>query len=172
MRRSIPFLVPFVALVAAALPIPVPAAPLDELNRFVGTWQSQGTFVDTPYQKAGSATATTTCAWSNDGAFMICQQSASMNGTHDNDLGIYTYDSAAGAYRFFNVHASRTTSSTITVAGNTITYPFTFDDNGKTVTIRTLNVWDDPKSYRWRTEYSTDGGTTWTLMGSGTSQQK
>jgi hypothetical protein len=158
-------------LTAATGPAVAGAAPLDELNRFAGTWQSQGTFVDTPYQKAGNATATTTCAWSIDGEFMICQQSANLNGTHDSALGIYSYDSTAQAYRFDNVHTARSTSTTVTVDGDTVTYPFTFSDNGKSVTIRTLNVWKSPTMYTWRTEYSTDGGATWSLMGSGVSQK-
>lgn len=156
---------------AATVPCAATAGPLDELNRFAGTWQSQGTFVDGPYQKAGTATATTTCAWSIDGQFMICQQSVTLNGRHDTDLGIYTYDAAGSAYRFYNVHASRTTSATIAVNGDTIAYPFTFNDNGKSVTIRTMNVWKSPTMYTWRTEFSTDGGATWALMGSGVSQK-
>ncbi len=162
-----------IATVAAALaPLWAQAAPIDELNRFAGSWQSQGTFVDSPYQKAGAATATTTCAWSIDRNFMICQQSVTMAGSPDSDLGIYSYDPVGNVYHFYNVHASRTTSSTILIDGNTITYPFSFTDkDGKSVTIRTLNVWQSADAYTWRTEYSTDGGTTWTLMASGKSQR-
>ncbi|HET6275950.1 MAG TPA: hypothetical protein VFE16_08500 [Candidatus Cybelea sp.] len=157
---------------AAFVPGAASAAPIDQLNRLVGTWQSTGTFVDTPYQKAGTATATTTCAWSNDHGFMICQQSVMMNGTPDSDLGIYTYDPTANVYRFDNVHASRTTSSTILVDDKSITYPFSFTDNGKSVVIRTLNVWQSASAYTWRTEFSTDNGATWTLMGSGKSEKQ
>lgn len=164
------------ALVFAAAGLVVPvrgsAAPLDELDRFAGTWQSHGTFVDGPYSKANSSTATTTCAWSTGRTFMICQQSVSTGGKTSDDLGIYTYDEAGGAYHFYNVQTGRTTSSAITVAGNTITYPFSFTDNGKNVTIRTLNIWDSPSLYRWRSEYSTDSGKTWNLMGSGSSQRQ
>jgi hypothetical protein len=160
-----------VALLAAA-PQTGSAAPLDELDRFAGTWQSQGTFVESPYHAAGNATATTTCAWSVDGAFMICQQSISMNDTHDNELGIYSYDTTTASYRFYAVRPSQTTSETITIAGNTITYPFSFEENGKAVTIRTVNVWQSADLYNWRTEYSVDGGATWTLMASGTTQRR
>jgi hypothetical protein len=155
-----------------ATPVRGPAAPLDELDRFAGTWQSQGTFVNGPYSKPSTSTAKTTCAWSTGHTFMICQQSVSTDGKTTDDLGIYTYDRAASAYRFYNIQTARTTSSTITVAGNTITYPFSFTDNGKNVTIRTLNIWDSPSLYRWRTEYSTDGGTSWRLMASGSSQRQ
>jgi hypothetical protein len=155
-----------------ALPVRGAGAPLDELDRFAGTWQSHGTFVDGPYSKASTSTAATTCAWSTGHTFMICQQSVSTDGKVSDDLGIYAYDETAGTYRFYSVQTAHTTASTITVAGNTITYPFSFTEKGKNVTIRTLNVWDSPSLYRWRTEYSTDDGTSWKLMGSGSSQRQ
>ena len=160
------------ALAGTVLPFRASAAPIDYLDRFTGTWQSQGVFVSTPYSAAGDATATTTCAWSGDHLFMICQQAVTMAGKRDDDLGIYTYDEIASAYRFYNVHTSRTTSMTITIDGNTIAYPFSFTDKDKNVTIRTMNVWKNATMYTWRTEYSTDGGATWTLMASGTSQKQ
>ncbi len=148
------------------------AAPTDELNRFAGTWHSEGTFVDSPYQKAGNATAATSCAWSLDHNFMICQQSVTVGGTPDSDLGIYSYDPVGNVYHFYNVRASRSSSSTILIDGNTITYPFSFTDkDGKTVTIRTLNVWQSADAYTWRTEYSIDGGNTWSPIGSGKSER-
>lgn len=158
-------------LAAIAAPITAFSAPIDELDRFAGTWQSEGTFVDGPYSKAGVSTASTTCAWSNDRSFMICQQSVLTSGKRSSDLGIYTYDDASSAYRFYNVSSARTTSTTITVSGNTITYPFSFTDNGKNVTIRTLNIWKNAGLYTWRAEYTTDGGATWTPMGSGSSKK-
>jgi hypothetical protein len=148
------------------------AAPLDELDRFSGTWQSRGTFVDTPYSKAHSAAGTTTCAWSDDHTFMICQQRVTQYGDVETDVAVYTYDDATKTYRFSNIQRQQTTSLTITVAENTITYPLAFTDNGKNVNVRTLNVWVSPNLYRWRTEYSLDGGTTWKPMASGTSQRQ
>jgi hypothetical protein len=147
----------------------VGAGPIDQLDRFAGTWQTQGTFVDTAYSKAATASGTTTCAWSMDRAFMICQQSVAVGGKSDHDVAIYSYDDATSAYRFYNVHAGSSTSATITIAGEMVTYPFSFTDKGKTVSIRTLNVWKNPNAYDWRSEFSTDDGKTWTLMASGTS---
>jgi hypothetical protein len=57
----------------AVAAVPANAAGVDELGRYLGTWTSPGTLYDTPYSKAGTATATTTCAWSQDHVFMICQ---------------------------------------------------------------------------------------------------
>ena len=147
------------------------AAPIDQLDRFSGTWHGQGTFVETPYSTAGTSSATTICAWAADHLFMICQQSVTLAGKRDDDVAIYSYDDAAGAFNFFNIRPTRITSTTIKVDGNTITYPFSFTDKGKNVTIRTLNVWKNANFYTWRTEYTTNGGASWTLMASGTSQK-
>lgn len=157
---------------AMVLPLVAAAAGLDQLDRFAGTWTSPGVLVDTPYSKAASVSATTTCAWSSERLFMICRQSVSDGAKIDHDLAIYTFDAAANAYHFFNVRSSQVNSVPIEIQGNTITYTDSFTDGGKRVTIRTLNVWETPNLYRWRTEYSTDAGATWALMGSGTSQRQ
>ncbi len=68
---------------------------------------------------------------------------------------------------------SKVAPLTITIEGDTITYPVTFKDSaGQDVTIRTVNVFENPTLYRWRTEYSNDAGKTWIPMASGTSQRQ
>jgi hypothetical protein len=158
-----------IAVTLALLATTIAAGPIDQLDRFAGTWQTQGTFLDTPYSKAGSASGLARCAWSSDRLFMICQQTVTLNGKTDHDVTIYAYDDAAQQYTFHNVHAANATTATITIDGDTVTYPFSYKDGDTTVSIRTLNIWKNPYAYAWRTEYSTDGGTTWTPMASGTS---
>jgi hypothetical protein len=147
------------------------AAGVEDLGRFLGTWTSPGTLLDTPYSKAGSASATTTCAWSSDHVFMICQQITMLNGKPGNALSIYTYDAAKSQYHFFNLGPDGGDGSIVTVTGDTVTYTNSFTDKAKEVTIRTLNIWSRPDFYRWRTEYTTDSGKTWMLMASGTSER-
>ena len=142
-------------------------AQLDLLDKLVGTWHSSGAFVDSAYSKAGSATATTTCAWSRDRYFLLCQQTVLMNAKPDHGLAIYTYDDATSAYKFYNLDVSRMGSTALTVDATSITYNGSFDDGSKHVLTRTTNVWDSPHGYAWRAEYSLDGGKTWVLMGSG-----
>jgi hypothetical protein len=149
------------------------ADPIDSLDRLSGTWKSHGVFVDSPYGKAGPADATTTCVWSNGHTFLICQQSVTMGGTTNEDIALYTYDPDAKVYRFFNVRPAKVVPLNITVEGDTITYPVTFKNAaGQDVTIRTLNTWDNPALYRWRTEYTNDAGKTWIPMASGTSARQ
>jgi hypothetical protein len=137
------------------------------LGRFVGTWDGTGTFLDGPYSKAGSADAKTTCAWSNDRLFMICQQSVVMQGKPSSDVAVYAYDPGAKRYHFYNIGLTNANATKLSIEGNTVTYADSFQDGGKTIATRTLNVWRDPQHYQWRSEYSTDGGATWKLMGSG-----
>jgi hypothetical protein len=149
----------------------VGAGPLDQLDRLAGTWNMQGAFLRTPYSTAGPATATTTCAWSTDRLFMICQQHVTRSGKTDGDVTVYSYDDAKQEYKFYNIHSADSTSATILINGDTITYPFAFTDGGQTVQIRTINAFKGTTFYNWRTEYSTDNGTTWIPMASGTSQK-
>ena len=159
-------------LCALLVPVAALAAGRNELDRFVGTWDAPGSFVTTPYSKAGHADAVNSCAWSTDHIFVICQQSISIDGALQHAISIYTFDDAAMTYHFYNLRPDGASSTKISVAGNTIIYSDSFTDKGQTVTIRTLNVWETPDRYRWRTEYSLDGGTTWRLMASGLSQRR
>jgi hypothetical protein len=147
---------------------PRPAA-LDALDRLVGTWQSSGTFVNSAYSNPRTVTATTTCAWSNDRVFLICQQSALADGKAVEAVAIYTYDDAKQKYHFYTVQPGRADSTQLAVSPTTIEYDDSFTDGSKKVLTRTLNVWETPRRYTWRAEYSLDGGITWTLMGSGLS---
>ena len=159
------------ALVLAALsasPAPGPGAALD---RFSGTWESSGTFVDSPYSKAGTVGGTTACAWSTDGLFLICQQHITLSGQAIGDVTVFTYDSSAQKYRFFGVRSDGGNGGTIRVNATTVEWDNTFTDGGKTVMNRTLNIWDSPDLYHFRTEYSVDGGAHWTTTLSGTARR-
>src|SRR5690242_12052988 len=144
MRYVLWVLTVLVSLCVLVLPTRAATQPIDALDRFAGTWQSHGTFVDSPYGKAGAADATTTCAWSSSHEFMICQQSVSMAGATSTDVAIYTYDADAKVYRFYNIKTSRVVPIVITVDDKSVTYPVSFKDNGHDVTIRTFNIWDNP----------------------------
>ena len=158
-----------VALLCATVGANARPAALDLLDKLVGAWQSSGTFVDSAYSKAGTATANTSCAWSADRYFLICQQTVFVNAKPTHDVAIYTYDDATQAYKFYNAGIDRVGSAALSVDATTITYNGSFDDGAKHVLTRTSNVWESPYAYAWRAEYSLDGGVHWTLMGSGRS---
>jgi Protein of unknown function (DUF1579) len=162
------------ALVAAALANSAAAQAQQDpayaqLDRLLGSWRSPGTFVDSAYSKAATADATTTCAWSDGRFYLICQQTVVMGGKTTHGIAIYTYDPDTKKYRFYNVDVARANGTDISVTPTSITYSGEFTDEGKHVLTRTLNVWETPQRYTWRSEYSLDEGKTWVLMGSGVS---
>lgn len=140
-----------------------------QLDRFAGNWTGNGTFVTSDYSQAGTASAKTECNWSQDRTFMICQQQAVLNGKPEDDVSVYTYDASSSKYHFYNIGVSRANGTELGVTPDTVIYTNTFSDRGRSVQSRTLNVWDRPGHYRWRTEYSLDAGAHWILMGSGDS---
>lgn len=142
-------------------------AALAQLDRLVGTWDSPGSFVHTAYSEPLTARSRTTCSWSEDRVFLVCRQSVTTDKGQQHDVAIYTYDPASKHYRFYTVSRTAANGSTIVVTPTEISYPGTFTDGTKTVTQRTLNDWQSPERYTWRSEYSLDGGKTWVLMGSG-----
>jgi hypothetical protein len=163
---------PWLVAALLVLPLPAPAAdPIDALGRFVGTWTSTGEFVKSAYSKASAVSGTTVCSWSIGHDFIICQQTVIANANEQHDLAIYTYDEASRSYRFYNVGTGRVGSTTITVEPMQITYPGTFTEGDRTVTTRTLNLWDDDDHYHFSAAYSTDDGKTWTTMLTGVARR-
>ncbi len=158
-----------VLVLLAAAPVSA-ATGIDALGRLEGTWQATATALATPYSKAGSTTGDTVCAWSSSHDFLICQQAVSSDGQITHDVAVYTYDSAGVKYHFYAARVNGVSDVGITVDDNGITYTSTFADGGKNVTVRTLNVWDDPDHYRFWTEYSTDG-THWSRMLAGSAHR-
>jgi hypothetical protein len=140
------------------------------LGRLEGTWQSSAAFVDSPYSKAGATSGTTVCAWSDGRDFLICQQDVVTSGVTTHDVAVYTYDPQAARYRFYAARTNGVSDVAIAVDDGSITYTNSFADGGKNVTIRTLNVWDDPDHYRFWTEYTTDGSH-WTKMLTGSAHR-
>ena len=79
---------------------------------------------------------------------------------------------AASSSEFFGISrgAARARTPELTIAGRTWTYASEFDDRGTRVRIRTVNDVQDT-AITFRTEYSTDGGAHWVLMGKGASHR-
>ena len=144
----------------------------DVLNRWVGgQWASSGQFVDSDYSKANSATATTKCVWSPNHIFVICDQDINFGGTPMHDLSIYTFDPKTSRYYFYGLSLGnekpRSTSLDVSENGERWTYSSTADIKGKSVQFRTTNQFHGGDHVDWWSEYSTDGGKTWTKTGEG-----
>ena len=144
----------------------------DVLNRWVGgKWVSSGQFMDSDYSKANHSTATTKCAWSPDHVFVICDQDINFGGTPMRDLSIYTFDPKSSRFFFYGVSLGnekpRSTALEISENGDRWIYSSTADIKGKSVQFRTTNQFHGSDHVEWWSEFSTDGGKTWTKTGKG-----
>lgn len=146
---------------------------LGALAPFRGEWEGNGETYATPYSAAGTVRVHTSCEWTTNHGFLLCDQMVHGDGRTGNDLSIYTYDDSSHAYQFFGISRGvpRARTPRLTIAGRTWTYASAFDDRAGThVQIRTVNdVQDTVITYR--TEYTTDGGAHWRLMGQGASRR-
>lgn len=156
----------------------LPAAAADTalnaevLNRWVGgQWVGDGQFVDSAFSKANKASATTKCTWSPDHVFVICDQDINFGGTPMRELSIYTFAPKTGKFYFYGVslgeETPRHTALDISDNGDRWLYTSTNQINGKDVEFRTTNQFHSNDAVEWWTEFSTDGGKTWTKTGGG-----
>ncbi len=136
-----------------------------------GKWVSSGQFFDSAYSKANKASAVTNCAWSPDHIFVICDQDINFGGTPMRDLSIYAFDAKSGRFYFYGVSLGqkdpRSTGLEISENGDRWTYLSTENIKDKPVQFRTTNQFHDHDHVEWWSEFSTDGGKTWTKTGEG-----
>jgi hypothetical protein len=142
---------------------------LKKLDVWIGHWTTQRQAKDTPYSRARSISSETTCAWSANHGYMICDQLINDAGVISNELSIYTYSEREKAYKFFGLDMNgQPRSVPLTIEGNVWTYGGKpFEANGKKIQIRTTNEFVSPTTVIFRTEYSDDGGAHWTLINEG-----
>lgn len=129
---------------------------LHKLDVFEGTWKSQG---DPDGSAATPPSATTTCRWSVNGAYMICDQLVDNNGATTNNLSIYSYHPDKDGYELslVGVPGMAPLSIPITASGDTLFYNSSYTVNGKKTFARTLNVFATASSYRYLVQTSGDG---------------
>lgn len=161
-------------ILCISLPIlaadPQPTAAV--LNRWVGgKWVTDAHFLDTDYSKAGTGGGISTCAWSPDHIFVICDQDVNDNGTAMRFLSVYSFDPKTGAYHFFGFSPEggrpRTGDVNISADGTHWEYLTKTEIKDKPVWFRTINQFKSNDQVDWWSEYSTDAGQHWTKTGGG-----
>jgi len=136
------------------------ASGLNALGAYLGVWHGQGVAKGTPYSKAANDSAETTCNWSPNHGFLLCDQIVhTPEGTTQNDLSIYTYNEKAHAYAFFGLSRddSHVRAPKLTINGKRWIYLGQFDDGGKHIQFRTVNDFTSATAVTYRAEYSEDG---------------
>jgi hypothetical protein len=142
------------------------------LNRWVGgKWVGNGQFVDSDFSQANKASSVTKCEWSPDHIFVICDQDVVFGGTPMRELSIYSFAPKAGKYYFYGVSLGeekpRNTALDISEDGNRWLYTSSNAIKGKMVEFRTTNQFHGNDNVEWWSEFSADGGKTWTKTGEG-----
>lgn len=157
---------------AAALSAADPTPGADVLNRWVGgKWVGSGQFVESDFSKANKTSAVTTCAWSPDHIFVICDQDINFGGTPMRHLSIYAFAPQTNKFHFYAVSLGqeepRNGDLDISDNGDRWVYSSTNDIKGKSVQFRTVDQFHSKDAVEWRSEFSADGGKTWTKTGEG-----
>jgi hypothetical protein len=134
--------------------------------RYSGTWQMQLTKVQTPYSKPSneSMTVKNDC-WRSE-IFYVCDQI--IDGM-PKALIVFFHNAEEKRFGSFPITASSDAvhPGDVLVEGNTITFPWQINDNGKTISMRIVNTFTTADTMEFRQEYSEDGQK-WTPMATGT----
>ncbi|MDE1886652.1 MAG: hypothetical protein KGI32_00785 [Gammaproteobacteria bacterium] len=142
-------------------------AGLDKIAAYAGTWKGETEKFNTSYSTAGHETDTIHNDCWRSGDFYVVHQT--VNGKPAPVLSVYTYDSKAGVYRVSSVPVNGDDpgpAGQLIIKGNVWTFPWEYNNKGKTVYFRVVNVFTTPKTIEYRRKYSTDK-IHWTVMARG-----
>ena len=147
-------------------------ADLSSLGAYLGVWKNEGISKETKYSKVGKNSAETTCNWSPNHGFLVCDQVVQTPNGKGNDLSIYTYNEKDQTFAFYGLSRENKHVRTpkLTIEGNRWTYQGEFDDQGKNIRVRTINEFISATSVTYRTEYSEDS-VNWIVMYEGNSKR-
>jgi hypothetical protein len=138
---------------------------LAKVALYNGTWKISIEHLATKYSHAGSESTTlvNTC-WRRAG-YYACEQN--VDGV-SKGLIVFTYDAAKNVYHTYPIPSDGgpAGSGTMTIDGNTWTFPWTQKDGDTTIYFRVVNTFIGSDSIQYRQEYSLDQKT-WTATARG-----
>lgn len=142
-----------------------PAAGVDAIYAYSGTWKTTIDHVDTPYSKAGHETNTLHNDCWKSGAYLACRQIV------DGDpkiLLVFTCRTDGRTCSSYQIppNGAEPGSGDLTLDGNTWIFPWSSTEKGKTTYFRVVNTWSSPRTIEFRQEFSTDQ-VHWTPMATG-----
>jgi Protein of unknown function (DUF1579) len=177
--KSASFVLIFCVAVGASNAADTPqksVTPLEtaKLGAFLGQWESEGKDYETVYGHARQITSKTSCNWSANGGFLICDQiNQDSTGTSHNQLTVYAYNKKDGTYTYstFQDAGAKPFTGTLKIEGNVWTYSGgNFEQSGKKVRFQTVNVFTSSSVETFKVEFSENDGP-WTTSGEGTSHK-
>jgi hypothetical protein len=127
---------------------------IKKMSVFLGTWKAGNTATSN-----NSTTSTTSCGWSLNGRYLVCDQMIHQPEGLTNNLSIYSYDSLSDSYLLILVGIPHTDpfSIPVTARGDTLFYTGSYMDHDKKVFTRTLNIFKSFSSYIFISQSSPDG---------------
>jgi hypothetical protein len=163
------YLIVFAVVGSAQVATVLKESGIKKLDVLTGTWKARGNpdgSGNTP------VSALTTCQWSANGAYLVCDQLVTNNGARTNNLSIYAYNADKDAYTLslVGVPGMDPFSIGVTYKGDTLFYNSEYTANGKKVYARTLNVFASPSAYAYIVQ-SSDDGLNWQTSASGQSER-
>ncbi len=136
-----------------------------------GRWNEVVETKETPYGHARSVKSHTTCGWSADRGFMVCEylsESGDTAGREPADhLSIFTYNAANQTYKHLGISKDYKTleETPVVIDGDSWHYTYTLPGkDGKVLDLRDSYQFVTPQKRVTRIEVSTDGGQNWTLI--------
>ena len=132
------------------------ASGIAKISAYAGTWTSRIVHYTTAYSKARVETTTVRNDCWRSADFYVCNQFVKGESVA---LLVYTYDAKDALYHIQVVPkdgSAPNAPGTLTIVGNTWTFPWQDKDNDKTVYIRIINVFTDPRTIVFHEEFSLD----------------
>ena len=139
-----------------------------------GSWPLEGKMLDTEHSKAATLTGSSSCAWSPEHVFVVCDEIVYVNGNPERNLGVYSFDKANDIYHYVELtpQGTRPIVNDLVISDDGKRWEYRGTSSAKGVRYRTVNLHQDADHIEWWSEYSTDEGQHWTRMGGGTETRK
>lgn len=155
----------FAGTFAAAQTPQQPAAGIDTIMNYAGTWKVHGEHFATAYSQAGSEDKTLRNDCWKSGAYVACNQF--LDGV-SKVLLVFTYDDKQKMYSSYQIPQGGELAGTgrLQIVGNIWTFPWESRQGEKTTYFHVVNVFTGTDHIDYSQEFSTDN-VHWTTMARG-----
>ena len=146
------------------------AEPLAKLDIWQGSWKNVIRTMETPYSHASSVRSHSTCSWTPDHGYMLCEYARDSGDPKQlieaDHLSIFTYDDNAKSYKHLGVSKEyKTLEEMASIDGNLWHYRYQLPiGGGKMLDLRDSYEFVNTNQRITRIEVSSDAGRHWVLM--------
>jgi hypothetical protein len=147
------------------------ADPRDRMDVWAGRWNEVVDTQETPFGHAKSTKAHTTCAWTPDRGYMVCEYLSEVadpaQASASNHLSIFAYNDRGGVYKHLGISKDYKTleETPVKIEGGVWSYDYSLPGkDGSTIALRDSYEFVTSGQRITRIEASTDGGKSWMLV--------